>query len=419
MANQESNPICKNNKCLPGLQGFPVRVSGLNELTEKSSIVTPNDIHLQFSPSEMPIVYDIDTGYLSLNGMSSFHMGGTNYTIKNIRLCKPAHDGISGFPSNQATAELHIWGSPNMNSGTPTADLALLSIPLQESYAATPVGNTLFDVLNKNPIKLTNLIPQGNGADIMRYSTCVETNDSSKRTITIAVAYWMNGASYTRSMNELKNASSIIVKRINPEKLPAFGVPAELLEYKLLSSRDAVTAVTESKDVVNYNTKCVYKSDKNVLKAYMSNVLNAQSPEFLNSFRVIRNFKQIKKVSNDTSRFKCIAINPSRDVKDGKLLLDPATGKRFDQELEDKDAQINETLSAPGIQTISNAKMWLNICITIGYIVGISLLAGLAMVIFTWTANRKSVGLPPAPPHPQNIALVGPSGPSPIRAASK
>jgi hypothetical protein len=217
-------------------------------------------------------------------------------------------------------------------------------------------------------------------------------------------------------MNELKNASSIIVKRINSDKLPDFGVPKELLDYKLLSSRDAVTATTESKDVIHYNTKCVYKSDKNVLKAYMSNVLNAQSPEFLNSFRMIKDFQQIHKVSNDTNRFKCIAINPSRDVKDGKLLLDPATGKRFDQELEDKDAQINESLSAPSGQSMSNGKMWINICIAIGCIVGISLLAGLAIFIFTWTATRKTVGLPPAQPYPQNIAFIGPS---PIRAASK
>ena len=124
-------------------------------------------------------------------------------------------------------------------------------------------------------------------------------------------------------------------------------------------------------------------------------------------FRLIRGFNESNiNVSQDTNGYKCIAIDRSRDIKHGKLLIDASTGKRLTDEVADADAE-NDTDNEPA--TISPRQIMETICIILGIILGISLLSGLIYLFYYVFVTRKSLGIPPVDPAIEALATkMGP-----------
>jgi hypothetical protein len=353
--------------CLPGLQGFPVMVTGWSGFLDKVTIVAPNDIQLQFSPSEVPMSYDVHTGSFNINMTNTFFMDGSQYTVRAIRLAKPKQEGISNM-STAPIAELCIWGMPNVNS-QPKATVAVLVIPIYIKSESTDPGEAIYELYKNSKIHLMDTIPQGRGTDVIRYSTCVE--NSQGKTTTITVAYWAYGAAMTQAQ----------ANRFLPTLSP-WGVP-DILGYNLLTIYEQHATTREGR---------VYNKIRGLLRPYQAAIaLGVTTLEFKNSFRLIQDFSQEQQSSQETSKYKCIRIDRSRDIKNNKLLIDPATGRRFDKELNDINA--NETENNQ--PTIGAGTIWLKICMVLGIILGISVLAGVLIVIGQMLFTRKSAGLPP------------------------
>jgi len=72
-------------------------------------------------------------------------------------------------------------------------------------------------------------------------------------------------------------------------------------------------------------------------------------------------------------------------------LVDPATGRRLDEEINAANAE--QSLDVNVKSPEDTKKILLTICIIIGCIIGGCLLAGLISLIFSWTLNRKSQGI--------------------------
>ena len=172
--------------CLPGLQGFPIQVTGWQSVVDKSKFVIPSDISIQFSPSVMRMGY-LGSGSFSINGTNTFFMGGTQYFVKTVRMCQAKQQGLL---SSSATpvGELQLWGLPTATT-TSKNSIALLCIPIlsgQESDAGKEFTNLIYG----RELSLENLLPSGAGTDVVRYTTCVETNED---TVSIVVGYWSSG----------------------------------------------------------------------------------------------------------------------------------------------------------------------------------------------------------------------------------
>ena len=372
--------------CLPGFQGFPIQFTNWASL-DKASITEANDIKLQFSPSEVPATYVKESGILTLNGgMNSFFMGGTVYTIQVGRFSKPKQEGISDFSNPTIVAEFQLWGTPSSSTSRNVPDLAVLVIPLKMDPVDTPAGSSILNLISGKPVQLLNTIPQGRGTDVIRYSTCVETNDTgagSKKTIRIAVAYWTAGAKYTQEQGVLVDA------RLGSSPFAPNGVP-NILGYSLLSSY--TTNVLE--DGSNQKADRQYKIKKDVLQPY-----TPTTPKDLTTIQkkdgifLIKDFHLTKELSNSTSNYKCVAIKPSRDIVNGQLQIDPSTGKRLDQELADSEEQTTASLPEKPTSTAIDALMY--ILIGIGVLLGVGILASILVFVGTWTFTRKSNNLEP------------------------
>ena len=355
--------------CQPGLQGFPIRVEGWAGTPDKAQIVASSDIQLQFSPSETPM--KLTNGVMSPHGTNTFFMGGVQYTVATLLYSEPTQQGIASF-SGTVIGEFQIWGSTSTAIGLGGTSIACLLIPVYQTPAGSFAGTKLANILQGKAGKLVDCIPQGQGADVIRYSTCIETDQKSS--ITIQVAYWTNGAPVTQEQ----------VKPLPQQKAPA-GIP-KLSNYKVLSS------FTQLADQAQTKSNRQYLMNGPMLKPYPSVItVNTNSREFQTTFRLLQSF-QIgpSSASRDTGAYKCIAIDRQKDIQGGKLLIDPSTGERMDQNL--KRANEQGTEDTP-VATVDIGDIFLKICIVLGIILGITVLAAFVYFLNTILMKPKEIGL--------------------------
>jgi hypothetical protein len=351
--------------CLPGLQGFPIQVTGWTSTNDRSKYIIPSDISLQFSPTKLPMAYN--QGTFNINGQNTFFIGGSQYFIKAIRLCATKQTGLSTLTP---IAEFHIWGYPTATSINQKS-IALLNIPIFSGIQNTKQGDAFIELLSNRPVVLGNLIPTGPDVNVVRYSTCVETNND---TINIIIAYWDKGLIIAQDL----------VKNI-PQPLKEFGIPV-LGGFKILSSH-----VISEKGKTNR----IYTEKDNIQQAYPGSI-TATNTDFTNSFRYITGFiDQVSSDKYDTNAYKCVTIDPSRDIKNGKILIDPESGKRLSQTVEDAEAEAKLNQEIP---SVSSKYIIETMSIIIGVILGLGLLLGLFYLIYTFITTRKSTGDPPMDP---------------------
>jgi len=338
--------------CLPGLQGLPVQITGWDGFQEKESILMKNDIHLQFGSG----------GGLESN---TFFMNGTQYFIAALEVTQPKQEGLKTFSINPF-AEIHIWGKPTATSLQKS--FALLSVPIY--YDSTKE----FSVR-----KLSDYLPQGPNTQIIKYSTCVETQ---KGTLQVNVAYWMGGM-------------GINFNPPDPSKqFPTFGIQASLLDSDLF-----LTSFKQMNDEKKTKLERIYQNNNGRSVPYSTtSKLSVTSPEFLKGFRMIQGFEVAVETSKlaDTSNYKCIAINRTRDIKNGKLMIDPRTGKSLAEENEDMDEATKNTL-ANGPDKSSNSAL-ITLYVILGIIAGAFGIAIILYVVQFLIGRRSDVaGMAPVP----------------------
>jgi hypothetical protein len=371
--------------CLSGLQGFPVQITGWSGYTEKSSLAIPNDIQLQFSPSESPMLYDSKNGELTQKSSSgnTFFMGGTLFTVKSIRLSQPKQDGLNNF-SAKPVAEFQIWGTVNP-SAIPKYDLAVIIIPLYTKAEESEQGANIINAVNGNPVRLMDCIPSGKNTMVVRYVTCIETDNTEKKTVKVAVAYFSDGVAINTSQTNRLSG-----------RLGSPGIP-NVFGFKVLSRFEQYNDPGRTKGNRQYIT------ENNILQAYQTTLaLSTSTPEFRQGFRIIFNFiKRDTATEKNLGAYKCIAIDKQRDIKNNQLVVDPKTGRRLDDELLISEKQEAESLPT----TKGNIRdTFMTIAIIVGVILGLTGLAILFTFIATVLFNRKGQGiLDPIPPQVQKL----------------
>ena len=362
--------------CIPGLQGLPIQITGWSGFTERDSIVVPNDIHCQF----------IESTNLHSN---TFFMNGTQYFVSELDITQPKQEGLLDA-SIKPFGEIHIWGKPTTTT-LEQSSIALLTIPVSESSDGNEAGRKLENFRGK----ISDLLPQEKDVEIVKYTTCVETQ---KSTIIVHVAYWTVGIILRTEYKE---------KHFN-KKLRKFGIPVSLL-----NGDQVLTTYEQYNDEHRTKTKRVYKmsTDNNYSIPYsISILLSAVSPEFQKGFRLIRDFsieKGGKSKDLDTSSYKCIAINRSRDIKDGRLTVDPRTGKSLSEENQEAETITNASLE---LNNKPSGTGYMTILTILGIILGCCGIALIVYFIQYLISTRSTAGLAPVPLNVQAMANLAEKG---------
>jgi len=356
--------------CIPGLQGFPIQLSDWNINNQK---VLANDISLQFSPNKIPITPMDPNGFFNINGQNTFFIGGSQYIVKALRICNPMQTGLN---SVKPYAELHFWGYP-INSNEQNS-IGLLNIPIFiVSNASTSAGDKLKEALKSSPVNIQDLIPSSENINVIRYSTCVETDKNY--TVNIKVAYWEKGLSY------LQEFSNFL-----PKNLGIIGIPSGNSPYTFLNSY-----------VQNGNGKInrIYKPKTNGLNFPYSTSLSASNTDVKNVFGYIKGFTiQSSSSEFNTDMYKCITIDKSRDIKDGKLLIDPSTGKRLSDDINEtneNNASLNVKVQSDGFSPKWIIIYLLSVIFAVGFII---LIGYYLFKLYNYSVSTPEASVAPVAP---------------------
>jgi hypothetical protein len=355
--------------CLPGLQGFPVQVSGWTSLTEKSQIIIPNDIYLQFSPSETPMKYFPEYGgTLNFSGSNSFFVSGNQYNVYSVRLTKPSQEGLQSFSGN-AVAEFQIWGRRQSAEN----EFAVLVVPIFIKPIESYSGAAILRAISGEASRIIDCIPaskeKAEQTEIVRYKTCVETDSKSTPMIFIDVAYWSTG-SYVKQSDFIK-----VIPNLAPAGIPFSNNIKLLTSFTQLNDENLSKSDRKYEVVSNETTTIPYKKSVS---------LSATSKEFQNAFRIIKDFTKEK----EDSEPKYIPINLETDIKDGILLVDLKTGKKLSAEEVEQNLKKTEVeIQAPNINT--GLVLFLKI---VGVIIGLTILIFLISIFqrFVTSSNTSS-----------------------------
>lgn len=340
-----------SDQCLPGLQGWPVNIGSY---VESAFTRQPIDIRLQFGSTQIPWTY-YSNGFFSIQGSHNFLMNGTQYEVKAVRICRPRQTGLSVA---SPFAEYQIWGLPSDRRSNPNT-IAVLVIPIYSTSSSDIFGDTLYTLLTGQATTFGNTIPRGDAVRIVRYSTCIETTGPA--TYNIQTAYWSTGLKMT-SEQTLR-----IQRNLQPQiRLTENGIPKLLFEGGPI----AISAYTNSGGTKTNRQSQVIENDSVVVPYQNSPAMPISDPLFQTTFRLIEGF-QGTVTQLDTKSYKCVAVNRATDIKNGKLLIDPTTGERLDQELEARNAEETYTVEDQTIYPGDIAK-WIGIAI--GTLIGIALI---------------------------------------------
>jgi hypothetical protein len=380
--------------CLDGFKGYPIEFTNISTVTSEVEYIVPKtELELQFGPSEIPMTFISGVHALpSLN--DTFILSSLQYGVRTIIYAAQTQKGLSGDTENDL-GEFQIWGSSISDRYT-GYNLAVLIIPVRKASQSTNAGIEIVKALTGNRCRLQRCIPMSASTFIHLYSTCTETN--KPKTLNINVAYWPGGASVT---NELAN------KLVGVKKTPANVVPPIIDSRgvadapKLLTLTGGIDTITKKyrNPVYNYTTPVNgiwtvngQVTDLYLLMPYSNMKVSANSKEFNEGFRVIKGFDITKPADRmNTFGYKCMAINPETDIKDGRILVDVRTGKRLDHVLADEDQYLSSLAKDSLPAAYASKNLGKQIAIFVGVVVG---LAGLAGIIFfvNWIISQKEPG---------------------------
>jgi hypothetical protein len=313
--------------------------------------------------------YTKESGSFTIPGQNTFFMGGVQYSVVVARICTWKQQGLSS-KSSDPIAELYIWGIPTATTQKKT--IAAFIIPIFQDVVQSTAGDSLITALKGEAVSLDGFIPGGKSVQVMRYTSCIETDIDF--TLSIDVAYWSAGLTIKQDN----------VKLI-PMPLAPFGIP-RVSDYKVLTSF-SLTATGKGDRI--------YTVKNSIMTPYSNPILTVASPDFRNGFRLIDGFIGFDghSVNQDTSAYKCVAIDRNRDIKNGKLLIDPSTGKKLSDVNDDANTVENE--GSLGNTSAKPGNVMEYMAIAIGTILGLFLLCLAAYYMYKFLVDRQSQGLDP------------------------
>jgi hypothetical protein len=385
--------------CAPGFKGYPIQFSGYTGITSIADFVVPRfELEIQFSPTEIPMTFN--AGVFKPDTNDTFVLSGVQYKVQAVLFAEKTQTGLS--TTEDFDGEFQIWGSSGTER-TPAYELAVLSIPIKRSTQQSTSGTEIVNALTKKPAKLERCVPRSPTTRVILYSTCVETDKA--RTLTINVAYWTQGATIPQEL---------ATKLAGIKKTPAKVVPPILdmstfgSAPKLMSSNSGVNATTQQYiapvynwtapipgpigNAVNWTTNGPVVNLYLLLPYSIITSITAVSSEFKNGIRIIEGFDYPEKADRtSTQSYKCMAINPETDIKDGKILVDVRTGQRLDQTLAEEDLKI--TAAAKGSVPAASSQSNINetIAIFVGVLVGLAILAGIVFGVQYLMTEKPSI----------------------------
>lgn len=315
---------------IDGNIGMPLQLSGEIQVADKEKLndMLPNDFVFSFGSFRTKPTLIFDNGGISLPSGSTQNvmLRDTNYSLISASICRPQHLNFSDNQQN-VLAEI-IFTFQNNRPSQERPYLLFICFPLYKSVTGS-AAPFLKGLLTNEPMtaqmSVQDLVTEAK--TFVFYNSCIPM--------------------VTKIETQVKGYSccALVASHALPVIESDIRSKLNLLDYMLPSKFTMdVDTIVEFK-IDNSNFTFIPSSIKRGTggKTYRASIQTNASIFFTRFSKYIYNPAIIKKANEkscktseiNTSQLKCYSIKPKSDVKGGRLLVDPKTGKRMDTLLEE------------------------------------------------------------------------------------
>jgi hypothetical protein len=304
--------------CSPfGIRDFPILNSvpvtpSLNALIYEE---VPLDIQWGPKANEPTFIHDgpyANLGYLEYMGAgastTSLRFNGNSFSLISVQLCSPQHATLLPRDKQRDCSGELVMGFKAQS--TISESYLFLCVPILTRPTTTP--SIYLEALRQGrldgkPTSLLSILPPSD-QHFISYSTCLQRRESAATsTNQTRVFVFTEGLAYPAA-NFLEIARKITMSSVtNPIYLPAIQLPDGLVD-KSQAMLFSLTTETDYKSLLRYSQ--YYPQGTPDSSQYRTDTLNS---------------------------YKCVPLDPSQNVKDGKIIVDTENGELLSQVLEDKD----------------------------------------------------------------------------------
>ena len=348
------------------ITSFPLVFTGTPTAELYNSVVQPYSIEFQWasrsvSPSfltgAVKNIIDESSIYGSgLSNISTIRYNNTLYNLYSVQICSASHKS---------------WLLPASNKDQNTEDLVITfyNPSLTRSYVIIVLPIIKNGTIAKDPAYLTALgSGQTNGTFnlgscmpdkkslFIYYSTCLDGYTQHQSTQTVSVFVAVGGISVSSAL------MASIKGKITGGTIPGISLPFTSYFANKISSignTEIEQYVLSTNDLLNY---------EGIKNTYID--LTVQQRD------------------DPSSAYKCVALNPEKDIVDGKIKVDIESGELLSKVLAERDA----IMAASGVvpQNPSTAsKFNKNMNLALGIFFAILILLGLIYLISSWWTNSS------------------------------
>lgn len=300
-----------------GIRDFPIVNSvpvtpSLNALIYEE---IPLDIQWGPKATEPAFIRDgpyANLGYLEYMGQgastTTLRLNGNSFSLISVQLCTPQHSTLLPREKQRDCSGELVIGFKAGN--TISEEYLFLCVPILTRATTTPsvyLEALRLGRLDGKPTSLLSVIPPSD-MHYISYSTCLQRREQTgTSTKQVRVFVFTEGLAYPAA-NFLEIARKITASSVsNPVYLPTIQLPDGLVD-KSQAMLFSITTETDYKSLLRYSQ--YYSQGTPDSSQYRTDNLDA---------------------------YKCVPLEPSQNVKDGKLVVDTETGELLSHVLEQKD----------------------------------------------------------------------------------
>ncbi len=309
---------------IDGNIGMPLQLTGEIQVADKEKLneILPNDLSFSFGSFRTKPTLIRQSGSISLPSEStqSVSLRDANYNLISASICRPQHLNFSDN-QNQIAAEI-IFTFENTRPSQERPYLFFLCFPLYKSSTGSSAP-FLKGLLTNEPVtsqmSVQDLVNEAK--TFIFYNSCLPLVSKVELQI----------KSYSCCALVASHALPVFYNDFNNITYLDYMLPSKfimsldtIVEFKIDNSKFTFIPSSIKRGTAGKTYRATVQTNASIFFTRFSKY--TYSPALIEK----ANKQACKTDEINTSQLKCYTIKPKSDVKGGRLLIDPKTGKRMD-----------------------------------------------------------------------------------------
>jgi hypothetical protein len=352
------------------ITSFPLVLSGTPSVQLYDSVNESITIDFHWAPRSTPPSFNTGTNILDegvylgpgSSTISTMRFNNIRYTLHSVQICNSTHTS---------------WIVPTANKSNNTMDLIILfsnlSATTQYVVVVLPILNN--GAISTDPAYLTTLANRASGT--VSLSSCMTQSGNSP----VFACYSTCVDGYTEHQNTQQVYTFVAVE----------GISVSVTTLETIRSRLPAGSPARSLPPVQLPFLLHYAKEKSLITIaeFTKYVITTKQLVNLAGARNMLNDLSVSLREDPTDAYKCVPLNPAKDIVDGKLKVDTNSGELLSKILAERDAVISSSGIVPQ-DPLTGAKFSNLISIILAGIFGVLVLCACLYYVVNWNNSSST-----------------------------